>query len=657
MSEESTVTYHPWDKTTTLEEGTTLLEGANDLGLSIESLCGGEGLCGTCKVIIDEGEEHLTPPTQADERVLSDSQLEDGYRLSCRCAVQDDGVVETTVPSVSQNTGGIVLTEGNEMEFELDTAVKKYRLEVDSPTLENNVADRERVFEALEDGYDLEVEDVDHLVQTELPNDMRADEDEDEQLLKFTATVYDEREIVDVQPGYDDTMYGLAIDIGTTTVAVYLLDLNTGEVEAVSSQLNPQSRYGGDIMTRVRYTRRNEGGRQEMQDAIVDGINECIEEVTREADVENDQIYESVFVGNTAMHHLFLGYEPSYVAGSPYVAANHAPQVVKAREIGIDINDSGYLYWLPISGGWVGPDKVSVLLVSGHYKEDEMTVCIDIGTNGEISVGNKDKMWTTSAPAGPALEGAEITHGVRAQAGSIESVKIDPDTFEPTLGIIDDDTPTARGEATKPNGICGSGVIDALAQMFVVGLVDQRGQFREEVYGHDRIRKNEDDEVEYVLVWDEESAIDGDIVVTQNDIREIQMAKAAIQAGALVLMDELDVDTVDRVVLAGGFGNYIDPESAITVGLYPDVEMDKVESLGNAAGIGAQLALLNKGAREETMNIIEEVEYFEIAGTDVFRDNFMQAMYLPHQDLDRYPRVKDRVTSVRDLDGSVKRGR
>jgi len=649
MSEESTVTYYPWEKSTTLETGTSLLDGADDVGISIESLCGGQGLCGTCKVIVNDGAEHLSPVTDADDTLLSDKQLEDGYRLSCRCAVESAGEISTTVPSVSQNTGGIVLTEGNEMEFELDTVVNKYHLEVEKPTLHNNIGDRERILRTLEADYDIEADEIDHLVHTELPNLMREEEDEETGTLSMTATVYDESEIIDIQPGWDESMYGLAIDIGTTTVAVYLMSLKTGDVEAVSSQLNPQSKFGGDIMTRVRYTRRNANGRQELQDAIIDGINECIEEVTREAGIETDQIYESVFVGNTAMHHLFMGYEPSYVAGSPYVPANHAPAVVKSRELDIDINPSGYCYWLPISGGWVGPDKVSVLLVSGHYKEEEMTVCIDIGTNGEISVGNEEKMWTTSAPAGPALEGAEITHGVRAQNGAIESAEIDPETWEPSVGII--------GDEDEPNGICGSGVIDALAQMFEVGLIDRRGQFREEAGQSDRIRKNEDREVEFVLVRDDESAIDGDIVVTQNDIREIQMAKSAIQAGTRVLMEELDLEEVDRVVLAGGFGNYIDPKSAMTIGLYPDVAFDKVESLGNAAGIGAQLALLNRGAREEAMNIVDEVEYYEIAGTDIFRDNFMESMYLPHQDFDVYPRVKERVTSLREVDPTIKRGR
>ncbi|MFC7046124.1 ASKHA domain-containing protein [Halobacteriaceae archaeon GCM10025711] len=641
MSEEPTVRFHPGETTVSVEEGTTLLAAAERAGLSIESLCGGEGLCGTCKVVVDDGADCLSDPTDADEMLLSDEQLADGYRLSCRASVQG-GAVETTVPSVSQNTGGVVLTEGHELEFDIDPAVKNYHLELVAPSLEDNVADLERVTEGLADAYDLDVDEMDHLVHRELPNDLRAESTDD--TLDVTVTVYDETEVVDVTPGYDERRYGLAVDLGTTTLAVYLVDLQTGDRLAVSSRLNPQSKFGGDLMTRVRYTRRNDGGRQELQDSIVEGVNGCIDEVLTEADVAADRVYETVFVGNTAMHHLFLGLEPSYVAGSPYVAANHAPVQVKARELGLDVNPSGYVYWLPISGGWVGPDKVSVLLVAGHYKEDEMTVCIDIGTNGEISVGNAEKMWVTSAPAGPALEGAEITHGVRAQDGAIEAVSIDPETLEPTCEVIG---------GGRPNGICGSGVIDALAELFRTGVVDQRGQFRESLLDHPRLRRNEDDVVEYVLVADDRSSIDGDVVLTQNDIRQIQRAKAAIQAGTRVLMQELGVEEVDRVMLAGGFGNYIDPESAMTVGLYPDVALEKVESLGNAAGIGAQLALLNTDAREEAESIVDQVEYFEIAGTDVFQDNFMESMYLPHKDFDVYPRVRERVRAVRELDDAA----
>jgi uncharacterized 2Fe-2S/4Fe-4S cluster protein (DUF4445 family) len=461
---------------------------------------------------------------------------------------------------------------------------------------------------------------------------MRAEETDGH--LEVTATVYEGEELIDLEPGYDETAYGLAVDIGTTTIAVYLVDLKTGETEAISSQLNPQSNQGGDIMTRMRYARRNDDGREELKEAIRTGINESIEEVVGEAGIERDQIYESVFVGNTAMHHLFLGIEPSYVAGSPYVASREAPIAVKARELGIDINESGYLYWLPVSGGWVGPDKVSVLLVSGHYKESETTVCIDIGTNGEISVGNEDEMLVTSAPAGPALEGAEISHGVRAQAGAIERMTIDPVSLDPSWETIEDE---------PPNGLCGSGVIDALAELFAADIVDQRGKFRDEVLDHPRVRENEDDELEYVIAWADEAAIEDDIVLTQNDIRSVQMAKAAIQAGTRVLMEELEIENPDRVLLAGAFGNYIEKSSAMTIGMYPDMALDDVSSLGNAAGVGAKLALLDTDQREEAERIIDEVEYYEIAGTDIFQEKFMASMYLPHKDYDLYPNVQARI--------------
>ncbi|MFB6086198.1 MAG: ASKHA domain-containing protein [Halodesulfurarchaeum sp.] len=641
MSEESQVTFYPWKKTIDVDAETTLLDAAADAGVSIEGLCAGNGRCGTCKAIIDDGEEHLSPVTTAEEQTLSTEQLENGYRLTCRATMAESGSVDVTVPPDSQKTAGIVLTEGHELEYTIDPVIKKYHVELPLPSLSDNLADFERIGEALEETYDLELESVDYEAQRELPNRVREREVADR--LEATATVYDDRELIDVEPGLEETAYGLAIDVGTTTVATYLVNLKSGETEAISSRLNPQTKQGGDIMTRMRYTRRNEDGREELKEEIRKGINETIEEVVTEAGIDRRHIYESVFVGNTAMHHLFLGIDPAYVAGSPYVAAREAPIQVKARELGIDINESGYVYWLPVSGGWVGPDKVSVLLVAGHYKEPETTVCIDIGTNGEISVGNEEKMLVTSAPAGPALEGAELRYGVRAQAGAIETLRIDPETLLPEYETIEDE---------PPNGITGSGVIDALAQLFEVGIVDQRGKFRDEVLDHPRVRENDDGELEYVVAPEAEAALAEDIVLTQNDIRSIQMAKAAIQAGTRVLMGELDIDTPDRVLMAGAFGNYIDKISAMTIGMYPDIDPDDVVSLGNAAGVGAKLALLDRERRAEAERIVEEVEYFEIAGTDVFQENFMESMYLPHQDFDLYPHVKERVTRSRALEAA-----
>ncbi|MFB6353706.1 MAG: ASKHA domain-containing protein [Halobacteriales archaeon] len=640
MTDETSVRFQPSERAVSAAPGTTLLEAARDAGLRIESLCGGEGLCGTCKVVVEAGADYLTPPSPADEELFAEDQLAEGYRLSCRAAVdRPDGEIAITIPSSSMETGGVVLTEGVERDVELDPAIRHYRLELPPPSLDDHLADRERLLAGLTDAYGLDVTRVDRLVQQELPNRLREHASPDG--LAVTATVYDGEEVIDVSPGLDEAVYGLAIDVGTTTVAVYLLDLRSGERLAVSSRLNPQHRFGGDIMTRMRYTRRNAGGREELQAAILDGVNGAIEEVTREAGVDPDDVYEAVCVGNTAMHHLFLGIEPSSVAGSPYVPANHAALQVKARELGLEVNPAGYVSWLPVSGGWVGPDHVAVLLASGHYRRDELTVCIDIGTNGEISVGNRDGVWVTSAPAGPALEGAEITHGMRAQDGAIDAVDIDPQTFQPTVETIG---------GGPPKGLCGSGVIDALAELFEVGLVDRRGLFREAVRPHERLRRGEDDVWEYVLVTADAAEDDQDIVLTQHDLREIQMAKAAIQAGTLVLLDELGVDEVDRVVLAGAFGNYIDLESALTIGLYPDVDPTSVEFLGNAAGSGAQLALLDRAKRAEADAIVDQVDYYEIAGTDVFRDHFMDAMYLPHRNFERYPRVKARLEALRRFD-------
>ncbi|MEF8893991.1 ASKHA domain-containing protein [Halodesulfurarchaeum sp.] len=641
MSEESQVTFYPWKKQIDVDPDTTLLNAAEDAGVSIEGLCAGNGQCGTCKAIIGEGDANLSDFAKAEEQTLSSEQRENGYRLTCRATVEEPGDVDVTVPPDSQKTAGIVLTEGHELEYEIDPVVKKYHVNLPTPSLSDNVADFERIGEALEETYELDLESVDYEIQRELPNRMREQEVEDR--LKATATVYDDEELIDVEPGLSETAYGLAIDLGTTTVAVYLVNLKNGNTEAISSQLNPQTKQGGDIMTRMRYTRRNDDGREELKKEIRTGINENIKEVVNEAGIDHENIYETVFVGNTAMHHLFLGIDPAYVAGSPYVAAREAPMKVKARELDIDINDSGYVYWLPVSGGWVGPDKVSVLLVAGHYKEPETTVCIDIGTNGEISVGNEDEMLVTSAPAGPALEGAELRYGVRAQAGAIEELWVDPETLDPTYETIDDE---------PANGLCGSGVIDALAQLFEVGVVDQRGKFRDEVMDHPRVRTNDDEELEYVVAYAEEAALAEDIVMTQNDIRSVQMAKAAIQAGTRVLMGELDIKDPDRVLMAGAFGNYIDKISAMTIGMYPDIDENDVVSLGNAAGVGAKLALLDSERRAEAERIVDEVEYFEIAGTDVFQENFMESMYLPHEDFDLYPHVKERVKASRELEAA-----
>lgn len=633
-AERARVTFDPSSTEIDAAIGKTLLDVAHDHEVGIESLCGGKGLCGTCEVAIESGASSIAPPTDADRFLIEEAALAAGRRLSCRCTIEAAGAIDVFVPPKSRETGAIVLTEGRSMDVALRPAVEQYHVRLAVPTVEQNVADRERLIAGLADGYGLEIDALDFGVQRHLPAVLRAGERDGR--LEVTATVYRDREVIDVTAGPPGPVYGLAVDVGTTTLAVYLTDLQTGDVVAVASGLNPQTAMGEDIMTRMRHCRREVSGRSELQDAVLEGVNDLIGAVCADAEVTSEAIYEAVFVGNTAMHHLFLGIDPNAVAGSPYIPANRAAITLKARELDLDINTGGYLYWLPVSGGWVGPDKVAVMLAAGHHRDDALTVCIDIGTNGEISVGNADRMWTTSAPAGPALEGGELTHGVRAQSGAIEHVSIDVDRREPEVSTIDD---------LPPIGICGSGVIDALAECFRVGIVDRRGTLQD---GHPRVRTNDDGEREFVLVDADAAATDHDIVLTQNDVRDVQMAKAAIQAGTLVLLEELKIDSVDRVIVAGAFGNFIDPMSARLIGLYPDVDPGRIERLGNGAGVGAQLALLDVATRDEATNVVDLVEYFEIAGTDRFQDQFLASMYLPHQRFDRYPDVEAAIREVRE---------
>ncbi len=632
MEPTRTVSFAPSGESVEVEAGETVLAAAEKGGVGIEALCGGNGLCGTCMVQIDD--QDAVSAVDADERsVLEEDQLAEGYRLGCQTRVEED--LSVFVPTASRSEGEIVMTEGAEIDFAHDPAVRRYQLTFEGPSLEDTLPDRERVLAALERAYDLQLDSFDRLALQTLPETIRETQTDGE--FQVTATVHQDGEILDVSPGRAGPAYGLAIDIGTTTVAVYLLNLQSGDVEAVSSQINPQNRHGGDIISRVQASQKPEG-KTTLQELIVDAVNERIEDAATDAAVDPDEIYEAVFVGNTAMHHLFMGIDAGPVAANPYVPANRASLRTTARELDLAMNPSGSVVWLPIIGGWVGPDFVADLLAAGVLDREETVLAIDIGTNGEIAVSGPEKTYVASAPAGPALEGAEISHGVRAKPGAIESVSLDPDTWEPTVEVIDEQ---------PPMGICGSGILDVVAQLFLVGAINRRGRLVDPEDGKDRIRDRADGTREFVLVAAAEAAADEEIVVSQDDIRDIQNAKAAIQTGTHVLLEEAGIESVDRLVMAGGFGNYIDPESAKLLGLYPDVGADDVEFLGNAAGYGAMYALLNVAARVEAEHIVSAVEYVELAAWDGFHDLFMGAMYLPHREFDRYPGVKSRVEAAR----------
>lgn len=636
-----TIIFEPGGDEGKFAEGTKLIEASEELGIEIETPCGKKGECGQCKVIVEDGGDNLSPLDDSEKKLLSEEERADGYRLSCRAKIEG-GPIKVRVPPESQRKGQIILTEGREIEIEKNPVVKKYHLEIPRATLEDPMADYERVSRGLKSKYGIEISNIDYQIQMNLPNILRRGKRRTPRdSWEITTTVWDSEEIINVEQGFEEETYGIAVDLGTTTLAGYLLDLKSGEVKAVTSSLNPQLSIGEDLITRIEYGLEKDDGRRVLQEKVVEAVNQnIIEELIDEAGVQKEDIYEIVFAGNTAMHHLFLGIDPQYLAKSPFPPGRQSSVPLKAGKIGIDINKRGYCYWLPLIGGWVGADNVGVLLASKIYDQSKMSLVIDIGTNGEVALGNKKEAYVTSTAAGPALEGALIKHGMRAQEGSINEISIDPESLNPDFKTLEDE---------PPKGICGSGVIDAASEMFKVGIIEANGRFSKEFRDHGRIRKMDEDILEYVLVKESESALNKGITITQKDIREIQKAKGAIQAVTRVLMNRLDVTEFDQVLLAGAFGNYIDKKSSMVLGLFPECELDKIESIGNAAGSGAKLALMSQEERAEADRIPEKVEFVELAGSDEFRDHFIKAMNFPHQNIDLYPRVGEIVSQYREI--------
>ena len=617
------IIFQPEGKRGEFPPGTTILEAAREIGVDIEAICGGKLTCGKCQVVIEQGGENLSEMTEDEKRLLDKRKAGKNYRLACVTRFYGDVVV--FVPEESRGGEQIILKEGVEVSVTINPAVKKYYLELPKPHLKDDLGDFERILNALKEDYGIENVDIDYEVLKKLPNVLR---DSD---WKVTVTIWNDREIIDVEPGYRaENVYGLAVDIGTTTVVGYLTDLRTGKVLAVDSMMNPQVTYGEDVMSRITYAMQNPEGLEQLNRKIIDGINEILKNVCDQAGIKPEEVSEVTIVGNTAMHHIFLKIEPKYLSLAPYVPALHKSYDVKARDLGLNISKGGYVHVLPIEAGWVGADNVAVLIATEPYKRDEMCLVIDIGTNGEIVLGNKERLISCSAAAGPALEGAHIKHGMRAATGAIERIRIDPETFEPEYKTI--------GNA-PPRGICGSGIIDAAAELYRVGIVKKNGRFNLDL-DTPRVRVV-DGQPEYVIAWANETAIGHDIVITQKDIREIQLAKGAMCAGAHILMKEMGVESVDRVIVAGAFGNYIDKISALIIGLVPDVPVDRIESVGNAAGVGARLALISKEKRREANEIARKVEHIKLAVHPDFEREFSMAMYFPHMDRKRYPRHEE----------------
>jgi uncharacterized 2Fe-2S/4Fe-4S cluster protein (DUF4445 family) len=560
-----------------------------------------------------------------------------GIRLACSCEIHGD--LKVFVPERSRAGKQVVRKAAKELSIALDPAVRKYTLTLTAPTLHDmTTGDYERVVKAMEETYGLKGLEFDYQVLLQLQDALRAGD------WTITVTVWMGREIIKVEPGHVDVCYGLAVDIGTTTCVGYLCDLSTGKVINTESMMNPQVPYGEDVMSRITYAMTNPEGLKTMQDAIITGLNEIIEKVVSEVKKNGPHpgfaIDDITIVFNTAMHHIFLGLNPVYIGRSPFIPAVQRSLDIKARDLGIRINPSAYLHVLPIEAGFVGADNVGVLIAQEQYFQDEMVLIIDIGTNGELLLGNKDRVCSTSCATGPAFEGAQIKFGMRAAPGAIEKVKIDPETKDPMYKVIGKaDWHTHIEGKINAKGICGSAIIDVIAEMFKAGIIDKTGKFVMDL-GTNRVRRDADGKPEYVLAWAEETSINQDITVTQADVRALQLAKGALYTGAKLMMQKMGVTKLDRVELAGAFGSHIDREASLTLGMFPDVPIDKVVVVGNAAGDGARMALLNKAKRIEANERARWVEFVEIATEPAFEKEFMQAMHIPHM-RDKFPNLKE----------------
>jgi len=645
MSKKHKVIFQPSGRRGEIEEGKTILEAAQALGVDIEGLCGNKKVCGKCKVRIEEGYfekdnidsgmAHLSPLTEAEKKHI---KPEDGPGIRLSCTAEVHGDIKVFVPERSRAGKQVVRKAAKELTIKLDPAVKKYNVDLVPPTLHDmTTGDWERVLKFLEDDYGLKGLTFDYLVLKDLQDLLRKGE------WKATVTVWMDKEIIKVEPGFVEESYGLAVDIGTTTCVGYLTDLSTGKVVNTESMMNPQVPYGEDVMSRITYAMSNPGGLETMQKAIIQGLNEIIERVVTEIRKDGPNpghvIDDLTIVFNTAMHHIFLGLNPEYIGRSPFIPAVQSSLDLKARDLGLRINPAAYIHVLPIEAGFVGADNVGVLIAEEPYNQDENVLIIDIGTNGELLMGNRNKVCSTSCATGPAFEGAQIKFGMRAAPGAIETVEIDPATKEPRYKVIGKADWHTHIENVNAKGLCGSAIIQVVAEMFRAGIVDKSGRFVMDL-GTPRVRKDADGKPEYVLAWASETSIGQDITITQADVRALQLAKGALYTGAKLMMKRLSITTLDRVILAGAFGSHIDREASMTLGMFPDCSLDKVYAVGNAAGDGSRMALLNRDKRREANERARWVEFVEIATDPLFEREFMQAMHIPHMK-DKFPNLKE----------------
>jgi uncharacterized 2Fe-2S/4Fe-4S cluster protein (DUF4445 family) len=622
--------------------GTSVLEAARALGVDLDSVCGGRGICGRCQIVVSEGThaklaiesraEHLTPFSEPEELYRARRGLEPSRRLGCHARLLGDVVVD--VPPSSQLHRQVVRKDAEVRTIELDPVLRLHHVEVEQPSLGAQTSDLARLLEALEREWGLTGLDADPHVVRWLQAALRRGK------WAVTVAVHDATTITAVWPGFRDVALGIAFDVGSTTVAGHLCDLATGEVLASAGAMNPQIRFGEDLMSRVSYVMLHPGSVEELTRAVRGCLNGIVAELTAAAGFQPADVLELTLVGNPVMHHLALGVDPTELGGAPFaLATDLALRLRAADDLELGVHPGARAYVLPCIAGHVGADTAGVLLAEAPHERDDVSLIVDVGTNAEIVLGTRDRLLAASSPTGPAFEGAQISGGQRAAPGAIERVRIDPATLEPRVRVIGtqawSDEPAFAG--TMVTGICGSGIVEAVAELYLAGILTTDGSLDGSVAERSPRVVGDGRTFAYVL-YDAVEHGGPRLVITQNDVRQIQLAKAALHAGCRLLMDRLGVDAVDRVRLAGAFGAHIDPVHALVLGMVPDCDPAAVTCAGNAAGTGARIALLNGRARSEIEALVRRVEKVETAVEARFQEHFVDAMAIPHAS-DPYARL------------------
>ena len=614
---EAVVEFSVQQRTACVAVGMTLLDAVHRAGLRVTDPCAGRGLCGKCRVIVGSGSEHLSPPSDVERMSISQTDIESGFRISCCARITGLGSISIHIPPESLPEAQQLLIAGIQPKVEPKPFLTKHFLSLRRGSLTDFRSDFQRVTDALKLRTKVSELRPSYVALKELPEVLRKGE------WDVTVTLADDGLVTWVDAGEtEDRLFGFALDVGTTKLAGYLVDLRSGAVLGTASMLNPQIPHGEDVISRIAYASKSREQLLDLQRKVVQATNSLIRQCCAQAAIAPEEIVYIVVVGNTAMHHLFLGISPKYVALAPYPAVLRSAFRTYASEVGVTANPGCLLSALPCVAGFVGADAIADILATRVHESRSLVLLVDIGTNTEIILGDQNRLLSCSSPSGPAFEGAHIQNGMRAELGAIERVWINYDSLDAEYSTIGD---------KKPRGLCGSAVVDAIACMRRVGLINVEGRIIEKK-GSKRIRSHNGLR-EYVIAWKEETQTGRDIVITQHDVEEIKLAKAAVHSGIVVLAKLLNVQltSVSRMFVAGAFGTYLDPYNARTLGMYPNIPLDRISFVGNTAGSGARMALMSKNEYSVAQKLAETLEYVELAANPQFQREFIDSLYIPHK--------------------------